>query len=197
MIASITSYSTNKYVLWANKWCSVIQWYQPRCLLHLWPNTVTLWATIAIHLWPNTVQYGWKTCFDDANLHKILFYTQICYKGQCLVFSYPMVSLKVPTRLMTPYNYSMDHHRYSFLSQNGRKWLENKFLVMLTSVTSFYRQIYCMGRWVVFSYLMVSGKVLTTLMTKCIYSMAHHSHLFMSKNCWKRFKTGFCWYLTP
>jgi hypothetical protein len=50
ILTSITSYSTDKSVLWANKWCSIILWYQPKCLLHSWPHVVTLWATIAIHL---------------------------------------------------------------------------------------------------------------------------------------------------
>jgi hypothetical protein len=36
MPTSITSYSTHKYFLRANDWHSVILWYQPRCLIHLW-----------------------------------------------------------------------------------------------------------------------------------------------------------------
>jgi hypothetical protein len=41
MLTSITSYSIHKYVLWANKWCSIILWYHTRCLLHSWPDIVT------------------------------------------------------------------------------------------------------------------------------------------------------------
>ena len=175
-----TSYSTYKYVLWANKWCSIVLWYYPRCLLHSQLHIVTIWATIATHLsakmakngwkqvsddtyfqnllfytkicsiilwyhprcilyswpyivtlsvtldthfWAKMVEYGWKMCFDDANLYNLLFYSQTCFKGQWWVFRYPMVSLKVPTTLMTPYKYPMGHHSHSFVSQNGQKRL--------------------------------------------------------------------------
>jgi FMN-dependent NADH-azoreductase len=47
--------------------------------------------------------------------------------GQQVVFNYPMVSLKVPTRLMIPYIYLMGHHGLSFVSKNGRKQLKTGF----------------------------------------------------------------------
>jgi hypothetical protein len=43
------------------------------------------------------------------------------------VFSYPMVSPKVPTTLMTLNSYPMCHHGHSFKSKNGRKWLKTGF----------------------------------------------------------------------
>jgi hypothetical protein len=47
---------------------------------------------------------GSKQIFDDSYLHNLLFYTQICFMDQKVVFNYPMVSPKVPTTLMTPYS---------------------------------------------------------------------------------------------
>jgi hypothetical protein len=100
ILTTITSFSTHKYVLWANKGCSIILWYHPRCLLHSWSNIVTIWANIATHLWPKMAENGWKQVFDDTYLHNHLFHTQICSKGQRVVFNYSMVSPKVPTTLI-------------------------------------------------------------------------------------------------
>jgi hypothetical protein len=47
--------------------------------------------------------------------------------GQQVVFNYLMVSPKVPTILMTPYNYPMCHYSHSFISKNGGKWLKTGF----------------------------------------------------------------------
>ena len=135
ILTSIISYSIHKSVLWSNKWCSIILWYQPRCLLHWWPHIVTLWATIATHLWPKMAENGWKTCFGDVYLHNLLFYTHIWFKGQQVVFNYPMVTYKVPTTLMTPYSYPKDHLSHSFMYKNGQKRLKKRFLMMLTSIT--------------------------------------------------------------
>jgi hypothetical protein len=84
----------------------------------------TLWATISTHLWPKMAENGRKQVFDDTYLHNLLFHTQICSIGQRVVFNYPMVSLKVPTTLITPYSYHMGHHSHSFVSQNSPKRLK-------------------------------------------------------------------------
>jgi hypothetical protein len=122
-----TSYFTHKYVLWANKGCSIILWYHPWSLLYSWPIVITLWATIATHLGQKMAENDWKPFFDDAYLHNLLFHTQIYSMGQLMVFNYPMVSPKAPTTIMTPYTYPMSHHSHSFVSQNGRKWLKTSF----------------------------------------------------------------------
>jgi hypothetical protein len=74
------------------KWCSTLLWYHLRCLLHLWPQIVTQWATIATHLWAKMAENGWKQFFDDTYFHNILFYTQVCSTGQQRVFNYPIHS---------------------------------------------------------------------------------------------------------
>ena len=96
--------------LWANRWYSVILWYHPKCLLHLWPQISTLWATIATHLRAEMAENGWKQIFDDTHFQNLLFYTQICSMGQQIVFNCPMVLPKVPSTLTTPYSYHMGHH---------------------------------------------------------------------------------------
>jgi hypothetical protein len=138
IITSLTSYSTHKYVLWANKWCSIILCYHSRCLLHSWSQIVTPWATIATHLWANMAKNGWKQVLDKTYLHNLLFHIQICSMGQQVVFNYPMVSPKVPVTLMTPYKYPLGHHSHSFVIKNGRKWLKTRFLTILTSITSYF-----------------------------------------------------------
>ena len=40
------------------------------------------------------------------------------------MFSYPMVSPKVPTTLMTTYDYPMGHHSHSFVGKNSQKGLK-------------------------------------------------------------------------
>jgi hypothetical protein len=62
----IMSHSTHKYVLCANKCCSIILWYHLRCLLYSWPHIVTLWPTIATHLWAKMAQNGWKQVLDNT-----------------------------------------------------------------------------------------------------------------------------------
>jgi hypothetical protein len=126
-IPTITSYSTQKYVQWADEWCSFILWYYPRCLLHLWPHIVTLWASIATRLWAKMAKNGWKLDFEDTYFHNLLFYTKICSMGRWVVFIYPMILLKVFTTLMTPYSYPMGLHSHSFMSKNGQKRLKTGF----------------------------------------------------------------------
>jgi hypothetical protein len=89
------------YVLWANKWCSIILCYHPRCLLHFWLRIGNLLATIATRLWAKMAKNGWKQVFDDIYRHSLLFYRQIYFIGRRVVFNYPMVSPKVPTKLLT------------------------------------------------------------------------------------------------
>jgi hypothetical protein len=99
----------------------------PRCLLHSWPQIVTLWATITTQLRAKMAENGWKQVFDDTYLHNLLFYTQKCSMGQQVVFNYPMVSPKVLTTLMAPNIYPMSHNSHSFKSKNGRKQLKTGF----------------------------------------------------------------------
>jgi hypothetical protein len=47
--------------------------------------------------------------------------------GQKGVFNYPMLSPKVPTTLMTQFNYPMGYHSHSFVAKNGRIWLKTGF----------------------------------------------------------------------
>jgi hypothetical protein len=91
---SETSYSTHKYVLWANKWCSFVPWYYPRCLLHSQPHIVTLSATIANSFVSKNGQKWLKTGFWRYLLPK----PRILHKN---MFNYPMVSPKARTLLMT------------------------------------------------------------------------------------------------
>jgi hypothetical protein len=121
ILTSITFYSKQNSVLWANEWCSNILWYHPRCPLHSSPHMGTLWATIATHLWEKIAENSWKQVFDDTYLQNLLFHTQICSIGKQVVFNYPMLSLKVPTTLLTPYNRPMGHHSHSFVSKYGWK----------------------------------------------------------------------------
>jgi hypothetical protein len=74
---------------------------------------------------------GWKQVFDDTYLHNLLFHTQIYSIGQQVVFSYPMVSPKVPTTLVTPNSYPMSHHSHSFKRKNGWKHLKTGFWYLL------------------------------------------------------------------
>jgi hypothetical protein len=136
ILTSITSYSTHKYFVWANKWCSVILWYLETCILHSWPQIVTLWATIAIHLRTKIAENGWKQVFDDIHFRNHLFCTQICSLSQWVVFNYPLVSPKVLTTLRTLHSYPIAHHSHSFVNKNGRK-RSNRFLMSLTSQTSY------------------------------------------------------------
>ena len=53
---------------------------------------------------------GLNQVFDDTYLHNFLFHTQICSKGQPVVFDNLMVSPRVPTTLMNLYSYSVGHH---------------------------------------------------------------------------------------
>jgi hypothetical protein len=64
---------------------------------------------------------GWKQVIDNSYLHNLLFQTQICSMGQWVVFNYPKVSPKVPTTLMSPYNYPMGHHNNSKMAENSWK----------------------------------------------------------------------------
>jgi hypothetical protein len=70
---------------------------------------------------------GWKQVFDDTYLHNLLFHTQIYSIGQQVVFSYPMVSPKVPTTLVTPNSYPMSHHSHSFKRKNDQRCLKTGF----------------------------------------------------------------------
>jgi hypothetical protein len=141
ILTSETSCSTHKYVLWANKWCSICIWYHPRCLLHSQPHIVTLWATIATHFWAKMVENGWKHVFNTCP-QNLFSHTLICFMGQQMAVNYPMVSPKVPTTFMTPYDYPIGHHSYSFVRKKGQKWFENMFLTMLTSITSYSNMFY-------------------------------------------------------
>jgi hypothetical protein len=180
----INFYSTHKYVLWANEWCSVILFYYPRFLLHSWPHIVTLWATIATHLWAKMAENGLKTIFLTM-LTFITSYskTQICSFGQWVMFSYYMVLSKGPTTLKTLYNHRIGHHRWQKTVE--KHVFYNVYLCKLL----FYSQIWSMVQWVVFSYPMVSPKVLTTLMTPYSYPIGNHSHSFVSKNGQNSWKT--------
>jgi hypothetical protein len=115
-------------------------WYHPRCLLNLFPQIVTLWGTIATHLCAKIAKNSWKHVFvfGVTYLHNLFFYTQVCTMGQHVLFSYPMISPKVPTILMTLYSYPIGHQSCSFVNNNGCKHWKNIFLTMLTSIISFY-----------------------------------------------------------
>ena len=127
ILTSLTSYSTHKSILWANEWYSIILWFHPRCLPHLWPQITTLWATIATHLRAKMAENGLKQVLDDAHFRNPLFYAQICFLGQQVVFNYPIVLLNVPTMLRTPYNYPIGHHSPSFVNKNSRKQSKTGF----------------------------------------------------------------------
>jgi hypothetical protein len=86
----------------------------PKVQLHLGPQIITLWATIATHLRAKTAEN-----------------TQIRSLGQQVVFNYPMVSPKIPTTLTNPYSYPIGHHSPSFVIENGWKWLKIVFLTIL------------------------------------------------------------------
>jgi hypothetical protein len=169
-------------------------WYHQRCLLHLWPQIVTLWATIATHFWAKNGRKRLKTGFDNTYLHNLLFHTQIYSIGQQVVFSYPMVSPKVPTTLVTPNSYSMSHQSHSFKRKNDQKRLKQVFDDTYFRNLLFYTQICSMGQQVVFNYPTVSPKVPTTLRTPYSYPIGHHCHSFVRKNGRKRLKTVFWWY---
>jgi hypothetical protein len=84
ILTSLTSCSTHKSVLWANKWYSIILWFHPRRLLNSWPHKITLWAIIATHLWakcPKIVEnrFCWFTIWKpitslNQNMHANLGY---------------------------------------------------------------------------------------------------------------------------
>ena len=170
--------------LWANRWYSVILWYHPKCLLHLWPQISTLWATIATHLRAEMAENGWKQIFDDTHFQNLLFYTQICSMGQQIVFNCPMVLPKVPSTLTTPYSYHMGHHSHWFVSKNGQKRLKTGFWrYLLPKPPILHKNM--------FNYPMVSPKVHTLLMTLYSYPISHPRYSFLSKNGWIRLKNVF------
>jgi hypothetical protein len=124
---------------------------------------------------------GKKHVFDTY-LRNPLFYTLICSVGQRVVFSYPILSPKMPTTLKTPYIYPMGHHSHSFfkakMAENDKKHVFDTYLRNLL----FYTLICSVGQRVVLNYPMVSPKVHTTFMTPPDYPIGHHSHLFRNKN---------------
>jgi hypothetical protein len=195
ILTPVISYSTHSNVIWANKWCSVNLWYHPRCLLHLWPQIVTLWATIATHLSAKMAENDWKQVCDNIYFWNFLFYKQICSMGQQVEFKYPIVSPTVPTTLRTPYSYPKGHHTHSFVSKNGQT-VKNSFFI-LTSKTSYSTyKFFSMGQQVVFNYPMVSPKVPTTFINLFDYPIGYHRHSFVSKNGWKLLKNLFSMMLT-
>jgi hypothetical protein len=136
------------YVFRVNKWCLVKQWYHSRCLLHSWPHIVTLWATIATHLGAKIAENGWKLVFDNTYHHNLLFYIQVCSMGQQVVFNYPIVSPKVPITLVTQNDYPIGLHSHSFWA-TWPKMVENRFLMMLSSLTSYFIHKYVLwaNKW--------------------------------------------------
>jgi hypothetical protein len=117
----------HKYGLWANEWWSFILWYHTRCLLHSWPHTVTLWATIATHFSAKIAKNGFKksmfltmlTSITSYSIHKyVLWANKWCsnilwYHTRCLLHSWPDIVTHC--------------HSHSFVSINGQKWLKNMF----------------------------------------------------------------------
>jgi hypothetical protein len=138
-----------------------------------------------------------KHVFGDVYLHNLFIYTQICLRGQQVVFSYPMVSYKIPTTLMTPYSYPMGNLSYSFMNKNGQKRLKKCFLMMLTSITSYSTHKYFLRVLIGIrlSYGISQGG--TKLISPYSYLAGHCSHSLVSKNGWKRMKNMFWWCLPP
>jgi hypothetical protein len=151
MLTSVIAYSTHKYILCTNEWCSIILWYHLKDLHHSWPQIITLKATIATHLLSKLAKNGWKQVIDDTYFHNLLFYTQICLMGQLVVFSYPVVSLKVPTTLVTLNYYPMSHHSHSFKVKKLAKLAENGWKKFFddTSKTSYSTHKYVLwaNKW--------------------------------------------------
>jgi hypothetical protein len=104
MLTSKTSYSTHKYVLSDNEWCSVIIWYYPRYLLHSRPYIVTLWATTATQLRAKMA----KKCLKNMFFTMLTFVNFYCthkyglwanegcsvilwYHLRCLLHSWPNI----------------------------------------------------------------------------------------------------------
>jgi hypothetical protein len=121
----------------------------------------------------------WNFIISVTYHHNLLFHRQICCMGCQVVFNFPMVSLKLPTTLLTLHIYPMGHHTHLFVRKNGRKPLKTGFWWYLDN--SYSTHNYYMGQRVVFNYLRVSPKVPTTLMTPYSYPRVYHSNSFVSK----------------
>jgi hypothetical protein len=61
------------------------------------------------HLWTKMAENGWKQVFNTY-LQNLFSYTLNYSMGQQMVVNYSMVSPKVPTMFMTPYDYPIGHH---------------------------------------------------------------------------------------
>ena len=90
---------------------------------------VTILATIANHLWEKIVENSWKTYFDDANHHNLLFYKKLCSMGQWKMFSYFMVSPKEAATLMTPYSNPMAFYSHWFINKNVQKQFKKSLYI--------------------------------------------------------------------
>ena len=152
-------------MLRVNKWCLVILWYHPRCLLHSWPHVTTLWATIATHLWPKRAENGWKQVLTILNsitsysTHKsVLWANEWCsiilwYHPWCLLHSWPHIVTLWAT---------VSTHLWSKMAENswkqvfGDTYLHN--LLIHTQICSKVQQE-------VSNYPLVTPKVPTTLIT--------------------------------
>jgi ATP-dependent helicase/DNAse subunit B len=123
-----------------------------------------------------------KHLSDYAHLHKLLLYTQICSMDQSVVFSYPIISPRVPTTLMNLYSYQLGHHSHSFVTKNGQKRLKNMYLVMSTSITSYSIHGYVLraNKWCSII-LKPSWPHIVTLWA----TLATHLWTKMVKNGWK------------
>jgi hypothetical protein len=120
-LTTITSYSTCKYVPWANRLCSIILWYHPRCLLHLWPKVITQWATIATDLWATwlkMVENRLLTILSSLTSYFTHKYVLWANKWCSIILWYHPRWLQT---LVTPYSYPKGNHSHSFVSKNGRK----------------------------------------------------------------------------
>jgi hypothetical protein len=128
ILTSLTSYSTYKYVLQANKSYGIIQ--------HSWLQIVTLWATISTYLWAKMAKNGWKQVFHNTYFHDLLFHTQVSFMGQTSWVKLSYGITKGAYYTDDPYSYPMDHYIYSFVTKNVLTLLKNMF-AMITSITSY------------------------------------------------------------
>jgi hypothetical protein len=51
-----------------------------------------------------------------------------------------MISIMVPLTLMTPYDYTMYHEVHLFVTKHGQQLLNNMFLEIFNSVTSYFTE---------------------------------------------------------
>jgi hypothetical protein len=185
LISSIKTYSIHKYDLWANECWWIILWYPPRCLLHSWPQIVTIWVTIATHKRGKMAENKFLTILTSKPLipYANLFYgpTGVVQLSNGIIHGayYTLDPIYLPYGPPEPL----------ICEQKWSKTVENRFLMILTSMTSYSTHMYVLwaNMWC---------SIILRYYPRCQLDSKPHkdtlwatiaTHLWpkIAKNCWK------------